>query len=118
MEEADSVVPVFSFRRFALRSLLPNLVLLSVLLVIIFWCKSAYADTSATRVNFLVNLIAMVFAWIYAILLAIFSVIRFSRRQYMAGLILLGQFFLTAFMSYWLFVILSVFGFAYAMKGH
>jgi hypothetical protein len=117
MENSEAGYPVFSPKRFVYISLIPNLVFLLSIVICLFVCKKAYADGTASRTHFLANLAMLVFAAVYSVLVAIFSMRRFSRKHYLAGAFFILQFFATAFLTYWLYLILGLFGFGYALKG-
>lgn len=118
MEDTLPAIPAFSLKRFLLRSVLPNAAVTLAFVVILFWCKTAYEQTTATRTNFLANLIALPVCWTHTLLLLIFSVRRFVKRQVTAGLSFLLHAFFSASVGYWLYLILALYGWAYAMKGH
>ena len=118
MEDTLPVTPAFSQKRFVLRSLLPNAVVTLTFVCLLFWCKSAYEATTATRTNFLANLIALPLCWTHSLLLLIFCIRRFIKKQAMAGMTFLLHAFFSASVGYWLYLILALYGWAYAMKGH
>jgi hypothetical protein len=107
-----------SLSRFLLRNWLPHLIITLIFAVIILMVKTHYSDGTATRTDFLINLISLPLCWTHTIIILILSLRKFARKSVQPGLILLAHFFISSFVGYYLFMILSIYGWAYTMKGH
>jgi hypothetical protein len=114
----QSLPTPFSFRRFFLRSWLWNLLFSTVFTLGFSWCYLEYRDLTATRPVFLTNLALLAIVWVHALLLLIFSLRRFFRKELMAGGCFFVQFMFSVLLGYYLYIIIALFGWAYAMKGH
>ncbi len=116
--ETTSLAPEFSFKRFLLRSVLVNAVFTAIFAGILFWCNSEYNHVTANRSTFLLNIGTLLVAWTHSMLLLIFAIRRFARKNIVAGLIFFTHFLLSGAIGYWLYVILALYGWAFAMKGN
>jgi hypothetical protein len=110
--------PSLSLKKFLLTAWIWHFLVTLVFMSLLVMVYRNYSDISATRTDFLINLIAMPLCWTHTILILIFSMRRFARKQPLPGLIYLGHFFGSAVAGYYLYVILMLFGWAYTMKGH
>ncbi len=116
--ETSSLAPEFSFKRFLIRSVLVNVVFTAVFAAILFWCNGQYSHVTANRTTFLLNIIALPVVWTHSLLLLIFAIRRFARKNIVAGLIFFTHFLLSGAIGYWLYIILALYGWAFAMKGN
>jgi hypothetical protein len=107
----------FSFQKFFLRAWLINLLFTLTFGIILIVSYHNYDNFTATRTTFLTNLIVLPIAWVHTMLILIFSLRRFSRKQFTAGIIFLMHFFVSSVVSYYLYLILALFGWTCAMKG-
>jgi hypothetical protein len=107
-----------SYKRFFYRVWIPNLIVTFVFAVILLNCWNQYVAITATRITFLTNLICLVLVWIHTVLLVIFSIRRFLKKQIYAGISLVVHLFISGIIGFYFFTILSLFGWVYAMKGH
>jgi hypothetical protein len=107
-----------SLSRFLTRSWLPHFIITLIFAVIIFMVKSHYSDGTATRTEFLINLISLPLCWTHTIIVLILALRRFARKNTVPGLIYLAHFFISSVVGYYLFMILSIYGWAYTMKVH
>lgn len=107
-----------TFKSFLLRSWLINLVFTIAFLVILVVVRKHYTDTSALRTDFLINLIALPICATHSVLLLIFALRRFAKRHVVPGIVFLVQFLVSGVITYYLYLILALFGWAYTMKGH
>ena len=107
-----------SLSQFLIRSWLVHFIFTIAFVIVVLLVKSHYSDGSATRTDFLVNLISLPLCWTHTIIVLMLSLKRFARKNTMPGLIYLVHFFLSSFLGYYLFMILSIYGWAYTMKGH
>ncbi len=77
--------------------------------------RPQYTDRSADRIDFLLNLAILVVCWVHTLLILIFSMRRFSRKQIAAGGIFLVHFFASAFLSFYAYMMINI-GWVYALK--
>jgi len=93
-----------SFRHFFIRSWLFNIVLTLTFGILLLVVWRHYVSTHATRTDCLINLSMLAVCSTHTLLLAIFSVRRFSRKHSKQGVI---------FLVYYLYLAFAVFGVAY-----
>jgi len=116
--ETPTVPNEFSFQRFFLRVWLANLIFTLTFAIVLFFCHLYYENFTATRTTFLTNLIVLPIAWVHTMLIFIFSIRRFSKKQIAAGICLFLHFLFSAVVGYYLYLLLAIFGWTCAMKGH
>jgi hypothetical protein len=96
-----------SLKRFVLRSWIYHAaVTFTFFVLLVLIVRPHYADFTATHKHLLINLAAMILCWVHTLLILIFSMRRFSRKETNPGLIFLLHFFLSATLGYyagWLF---------------
>jgi hypothetical protein len=91
-----------SLRRFVLRSwIYHGTVTLIFFVLLVLIVRPHYADFTATHNDLLINLVAMILCWVHTVLILIFSMRRFSRKESTPGLIFLLHFFLSATLGYY-----------------
>ncbi|HTF05846.1 MAG TPA: hypothetical protein VK826_17580, partial [Bacteroidia bacterium] len=89
-----------SFRHFFIRSWLFNIVLTLTFGILLLVVWRHYVSTHATRTDCLINLSILAVCSTHTLLLAIFSVRRFSRKHTKQGVIFLAHFFASAILVY------------------
>ena len=87
-------------------------VIFAVLLLV--FVRGHYADRTATRTDFLINLICLPLCWTHTFLVLIFSMRRFSRKQTIPGLIYLAHFFVSACIGFYAYMMINI-GWIYAV---
>ena len=85
----------------------------AVLLLIII--RPQYADRSANRADFLLNLGILIVCWVHTLLILIFAMRRFARKHIAPGGIFLLHFFLSASLGFYAYMMLNI-GWIYALK--
>ncbi|HEU4719617.1 MAG TPA: hypothetical protein VFU15_17355 [Bacteroidia bacterium] len=105
-------------KKFLLRTVLGNSVLTGCFVAALLTCNMRYTSGTATRETFLLNLVSLLMCSVHTVLVLIFSLRRFAKKETLNGIILLAYFFLSSAIVYFLFFLLSFFGFFFSMKGH
>lgn len=109
---------VLTLRNFLLRRWLWHFLLTLIFAIILLLIvRVHYTHQTATRTDFLLNLGTLIVCWVHTLLILIFSMRRFSRKQIPAGGIFLVHFFLSAFLSFYAYMMINI-GWIYALKGH
>lgn len=91
------------------------LVTLTFAIVLLIIIRPQYTDRSANRIDFLLNLGIMVVCWVHTILILIFSMRRFARKQTAPGAIYLFHFLASAFLAFYAYMMINI-GWLYALK--
>jgi hypothetical protein len=118
MNQAGTPIATSDFKRFFYRIWLPNIIITSILITLLLWCWSKYTGISANRTTFLINLSALVAAAVHTTLLLIFCIRRMSMKHYRKAMAFLAHTLLSGIMTYYLFLILSVFGWVFIIRGN
>lgn len=92
------------------------MVTLTFAIVLLAIVRVHYADRSATRIDFLINLVSLPLTWTHTVLILIFSMRRFAKKQTVPGIIYLAHFFASAFLGFYAYMMMAA-GWLYAMKG-
>jgi hypothetical protein len=85
----------------------------AVMLLIVI--RPQYADRSADRSDFLMNLALLVICWVHTLLILIFSMRRFAKKHIAPGGIFLLHFFLSASLGFYAYMMVNI-GWIYALK--
>ena len=104
MEATESTKQEFNFRKFFLRSWLTNIVLSLTVFVfmLVYYVFGAIENVSHT--TFLFTAGFFVFTLVHTMFLLIFSVRRFGKQHYLAGLCFFLHFLISATLVYYLYI--------------
>jgi len=91
------------------------LVTLTCAVLLLLVIRPQYADRSADRTDFLMNLGLLVVCWVHTLLILIFSMRRFAKKHMAAGGIFLLHFALSSGLSFYAYMMLNI-GWIYALK--
>lgn len=72
------------------------------------WFYNHYTELDVTRKSILINMAIVPVCWTHSILIAIFAMRRFSRKEKTAGVIYLGHFALAAGLGYACYATLAI----------
>lgn len=104
--ETETVPPI-SLNRFLLRTWIWQFgVTLTFFILLVMVVRPHYADFTATHQDLIINLISLILCSVHTLLILIFSMRRFFRKEVSPGLIFLLHFLLSASLTYyggWLF---------------
>lgn len=92
------------------------MVTLTFAIILLAIVRVHYSDRSATRIDFLMNLASLPLVWTHTVLILIFSMRRFAKKQAMPGLIYFVHFILSAGLGFYAYMMMAA-GWLYAMKG-
>ncbi|MGL4597101.1 MAG: hypothetical protein ACRCYO_06225 [Bacteroidia bacterium] len=118
MNQAATPASTSDFKRFFYRIWLPNIIITTILLVLLLWCWSKYTGINANRNTFLINLSCLVAAAVHTTLLLIFCIRRLTMKHYRKSMSLLAHTLVSGIMTYYLFLVLSVFGWVFIIRGN
>lgn len=91
------------------------LVTLTFAVMLLIVIRPQYADRSADRMDFLMNLVLLVICWVHTLLILIFSMRRFAKKQAGAGAIYILHFLASASLGFYAYMMINI-GWIYALK--
>jgi hypothetical protein len=91
------------------------MVTLTFAVMLLLVIRPQYADRSADRMDFLVNLVILVLCWVHTLLILIFSMRRFAKKQMAPGGIYILHFFASASLGFYAYMMINI-GWIYALK--
>lgn len=105
-----------SLKQFVIRPWIWHFILTLIFAVMLLLVvRVHYTDRTANKTDFLLNLAALPLIWTHTLLILIFSMRRFSRKQVMPGLIYLVHFFASASLGFYAYLMMAI-GWMYSMK--
>jgi apolipoprotein N-acyltransferase len=111
-----SEVTAPSLKQFIIRPWIWHfLVTLTFAILLLLVIRPQYTDRSADRTDFLMNLAILVVCWVHTLLILIFSMRRFARKQLPHGGIYILHFFASASLGFYAYMMLNI-GWIYALK--
>ncbi len=104
----SEITPAFSLKRFIFRPWVWHfLVTLTFVFVLVFIIRYDLTHQKANRGDFLLNLACLPLCAVHSILILIFSMRRFSRKERIPGLIFLLHFLFSATLTFYAYMLLN-----------